>query len=308
MRSRWWRGLVGTGAALALILSGSTPADAGGARTGPSGAGSTHTGSILDYQSRTVRVIEHSVTKRGAAFVHDISYSVTGQPAVDAYLVTPAAKGRHPAAMFLHWLDTPDVSNRGEFLDEAVGLAQHGLISLLPQLVFPITVFPVGDATDRTGIVNQAIQLRRGLDLLDARPDVDRHRVAVVGHDYGAMYASLIGTVDRDRLAALVIMAADATFSNWFVLFFVSLTPDQVGPYQKLFQPLDPINSIGHGVRPLLMQYASDDFFISNGVAFAMASAAGKRADFRIYDADHSLQVPAARADRDAFLTRTLHL
>jgi dienelactone hydrolase len=289
---------VGTGAALALILSGSAPADAGSARPG----------SILDYQSRTVHVVQHSVTQRGSAFVHDISYSVAGQPAVDAYLVTPASGGRHPAAMFLHWLDTPDVSNRGEFLDEAVGLAQQGLISLLPQLVFPITVFPVGDPSDRSSIVAQTIQLRRGLDLLDARPDVDRHRVAVVGHDYGAMYASLIGTVDRDRLAALVIMAADATFSNWFVLFFLALDPDQVGPYQRLFQALDPINYIGHGARPLLMQYASNDFFIPNGVAFAMASAAGHRADFRMYDTDHSLQIPAAQTGRDAFLTRTLHI
>lgn len=274
----------------------------------PAAAQSRGLGALLQYNRKPVQVIEHSVEHRGSVLVHDISYHVAGSPAVDAYLVTPGTPGRHPATMFLHWLDTPDVSNRGEFLDEAVGLAQHGLVSLLPQLVFPITVFPVGDRTDRSSVVAQAIQLRRGLDLLDARKDVNRHRVAVVGHDYGAMYASLIGTVDRNRIASLVIMAADATFSNWFVLYFLALPGADVDPYRKLFVALDPINYIGHGARPLLMQYATDDFFIPNGVAFAMASAAGRKADFRTYDTDHSLQVPAAEADRDAFLIRTLHL
>jgi dienelactone hydrolase len=260
----------------------------------------------LGYRRLPVHVTQHSVQRRGAALVRDISYQVSGQPAVSAYLVTPLDAGRHPATMFLHWLAEPAVSNRGEFLDEAVGLAQHGMVALLPQLVFPITVFPVGNSSDRASIVAQAVQLRRGLDLLDARNDVDRHRVAVVGHDYGAMYATLLGSVDRHRIAALVVMAADATWANWFVLYFLDLPADQVPAYQRLFHSLDPINRIGCTSRPLLLQYATNDVYIPSGVMYAMASAAGARTTFDTYDTDHALAVPAALADRDAFLRHAL--
>lgn len=260
----------------------------------------------LSYHRLPVHVTEHSVQRRGDALVHDISYQVSGQPAVEAFLVTPQQPGEHPATMFLHWLSDPDVSNRGEFLDEAVGLAQHGMVSLLPQLVFPITTFPVGDRSDRASILAQAIQLRRGLDLLDARHGVDRHRVAVVGHDYGAMYATLLGSVDRHRIAALVVMAADATWANWFVLYFLDLPAGQVAAYQRLFHSLDPINRLGRTSRPLLLQYATNDVYIPSGVMFAMASAAGAGTTVETYDTDHALAVPAALADRDAFLRHAL--
>src|SRR3954454_15134844 len=107
---------------------------------------------------------------------------------------------------------------------------------------FPSGYFPVGDVRDRDSIVKQVIQLRRGLDLLDARADVDPHRIAVVGHDYGAMYATLVSAVDRSRIRAEVLMAADATMSNWFVKYFLSLPDDEVAPYKHMLRAVDPIH------------------------------------------------------------------
>jgi hypothetical protein len=37
-----------------------------------------------------------------------------------------------------------------------------------------------------------------------------------------------------------------------------------------------------------------------------MRTAAGSSAHFRTYDVDHSMRTPAAQADRDAFLHRTI--
>lgn len=262
----------------------------------------------FDYQRQPIAVTVIGVEHQGHAVVEDIRYRAPGQDPVSAYLVVPDAVGPHSAALFLHWLDTAADSNRGEFLDEAVSLASgpHPLVSLLPQLTFPFDYGPVGDVRDRDSVVKQVVQLRRGLDLLDARPDVDASRVAVVGHDYGAMYASLLSAVDRSRVRSTVVMAADATMANWFVEFFLDLPADQVAAYTAMLSRVDPVAFIGHAPGRLLLQYATDDFFIPLSVAHQMRDAAAPHATFRTYDVDHSMDVPAAQSDRDRFLRQTL--
>jgi pimeloyl-ACP methyl ester carboxylesterase len=212
--------------------------------------------------------------------------------------------------MFLHWLG-PVNADRTQFLDEAVALAGHGpgLVSLLPQEVFPFAYGPIGDVRDRDQVINQVVQLRRGLDLLHQLPQVRDDRVAVVGHDYGGMYATILGAVDRDRIRSEVVIAADTTWANWFITFFLSLPPDETGPYAAMLSSLDPINYISHGPRGgILLQYATDDFFIPNSVARQMARQAHPRSTFRTYPGDHELTLPSVRTDRDAFLATTLQL
>jgi pimeloyl-ACP methyl ester carboxylesterase len=262
----------------------------------------------FDYQRQPIAVTVIGSEHHGHAVVEDISYRAPGQDPVSAYLVVPDAAGPHSAALFLHWLDTAADSNRGEFLDEAVSLASgpHPLVSLLPQLTFPFDYGPVGNVRDRDSVVKQVVQLRRGLDLLDARSDVDASRVAVVGHDYGAMYASLLSAVDRNRVRSTVVMAADATMANWFVEFFLDLPADQVAAYTAMLSTVDPVAFIGHAPGRLLLQYATDDFFIPLSVAHQMRDAAGPHATFRTYNVDHSMDIPAAQRDRDRFLRQTL--
>ena len=312
-----WRvggALVAATAVAGLVTAVGQPA--GAAPAGPrSAAGGGSDWSQLrhqfDYVRQPVRVAEHGVTRRGGALVHDITYQAPGQDPVDAFLVTPARHGTFAAALFLHWLDAAPNANRTEFLDEAVALAGsgRGLVSLLPQLDFPFAFGPIGDQRDRDSVVKQVVQLRRGLDLLQVRHDVDGRRIAVVGHDYGAMYGSLVAAVDRDRVRCAVVMAADATFGNWFSVFFLGLSGEADIAYRALLAPVDPVNYVGHAPRGgILLQYATDDFFIPNDVAAQMAAAASEPKVVRSYESDHSLEVPAALADRDAFLTSTLHL
>jgi hypothetical protein len=103
-----------------------------------------------------------------------------------------------------------------------------------------------------------------------------------------------------------VIMAADATWANWFVLYFLDLPADQVAPYTATLSNLDPIRYLLHAPARILLQYAADDFFIPISVADAMHAAAPPTSSYRTYETDHSLQIPAARHDRDRFLTRAL--
>jgi hypothetical protein len=96
--------------------------------------------------------------------------------------------------------------------------------------------------------------------------------------------------------------------SNWFVKFFLDLPADQVAPYTRMLTSVDPITYIGREPHRLLLQYATDDFYIPLSVAESMRDAAPSSAIYRTYDIDHSMRTPAAQTDRDRFLTRTLRL
>ncbi len=287
------------------IASASAGAASGGRTSAGGWAQLVHQ---FDYRRGHVSVTEVGSEHRGHAVVHDISYRAAGQDPVSAYLVVPDRAGRHPAALFLHWLGDAETSNRSEFLDEAVALASgpRPVLSLLPTLTFPFDYGPVGDVRDRDSVVKQVVQLSRGLDLLDGRRDVDAQRVAVVGHDYGAMYATLLSAVDRPRVRSTVVMAADATMANWFVEFFLDLPADQVAAYTSMLSTVDPVAFVGHDPRRLLLQYATDDFFIPLTVADQMAAAAGPGATYKTYAVDHSMDLLAAQRDRDDFVRRTL--
>src|SRR6185436_17677578 len=129
-----------------------------------------------------------------AVTVQQLTYAQLDGTRNAATLVTPngAGGGARPAILFLHWYEPPrPTSNRTEFLAEAVELAGSGVISLLVDT--PWTKedwFPTRDAArDYEFTVQMAKDVRRALDaLLAAQPAIDKSRVALVGHDFGAMW------------------------------------------------------------------------------------------------------------------------
>ena len=157
--------------------------------------------------------------QRGNAAIEDITYGAPDGSTVEAFLITPAFGAVGAASgpsssdgaagiVFWHWFDpkAPD-GDRTQFIDEAVELAGDGVVSLLPQGRFPWSSDPSGAARDGTAIEAEVARLRAGLDLLAGSAAVEPGRLAVVGHDFGGMLATLAAAGD-DRLRALVVIAA----------------------------------------------------------------------------------------------------
>jgi dienelactone hydrolase len=245
------------------------------------------------------------------ASVEDIRYDGgEGAPGeVEAYLVRPgsAAPGSCAGVLFWHWLDSkaPD-GNRTQFRDEASALAGRGVVSLLPQGRFPWTIAPTGSAADRQEVEAEVARLRTGLDLLAARPEVDPERLAVVGHDYGAMHG-IVEAASDPRVTALVVIAATPRWSDWNVPFW-GLEEGQLA-YDRGMHDLDPIErAVDLAGRPVLLQFAERDFFIAMMSGVRFRQAVGESAELKGYDAAHDVRHPDARADRLAFLTSTLGL
>ena len=225
-----------------------------------------------------------------------------------AWLVEPAGGGRGAAILFLHWFDTeaPD-GNRDQFRDEAIALARdHGVVSILPQGRFPWAAAPIDAEADLRRIRDEVAAHRRAVDLLAGRSDVEAGRIGLVGHDFGAMHGVNL-VADDDRIASAVLIAATPRWGDWFLPFW-PIAGDR-WDYLRALAPVDPISRIAElAPRPVCLQFAKGDFFIADMTGLELHRAAGEPKEIHAYEADHGVRNPDARADRLAFLRRTLSL
>ena len=249
--------------------------------------------------------VELSRETRDHAVVVDLTYEDPDIGEVEAFLVEPDGGGIGPAILYLHWFDpeAPD-GNRTQFLDDAVGLAAFGVVSLLPQGAFPWDGDPTGSTADTERIKAHLARQRRGLDLLASRPDVDPVSIGVVAHDFGAMYGALLAAEDR-RPAAYALIAGTPRWGDWFLPFW-QIDEDR-SDYLRAMAPIDPIAHIGTAApAELLFQFARNDFYIARMTARELAGAASEPSSLLFYDAEHDMRHPQARTDRIEFLARTL--
>jgi cephalosporin-C deacetylase-like acetyl esterase len=164
---------------------------------------------LFDYdQNAPLDVKEVAVINRNGVSIHDIIYASPKGGRVTAYLVVPVRRGRFAGVVFGHW----GYGTRTEFLPEAMLYARAGVVSLL---VDDLNVRPApwrrsAPGTEpeavRNNFIQSVVDLRRGIDLLRARSDVDPDRIAYVGHSSGAHWGAILSAVDR-RLKTVVLMA-----------------------------------------------------------------------------------------------------
>lgn len=269
--------------------------------------------------SARLDVQEISVEKRGDVAIHDITYASPGGR-VPAYLVVPKGEGKFAAILWGHWLmpHSPTAS-RKEFLDEAVALAPAGVVSLLidaPQVRpgFVLEHAPLGPQGAAL-IGEQVIDLRRGVDLLLSRQDVDQKRIAYVGHSWDARAGAILDATDK-RLSAFVFMGAPiSTRDN----ILTSDAPGMVEARKEIpaatlqtFLDTSAWADAGSyathlGPAPALFQYAlHDDFSPVEYAKRYFAMSAGPK-EMKFYDSGHALNADARR-DRWMFLQEHLVL
>ena len=248
--------------------------------------------------------VRSSETERGVTVV-DLTFGPPGDR-TDAYLVKPDTGEAGPGIVFFHWVEYGDpTSNRTEFLDEARELARRGAVSLLVDGRFPWKASPTSIAHDVPAVEADALMLRHAVDLLAAQPEVDAGRMALVGHDFGAMYSSIVFGADP-TLDGMVMMAPTARWSDWFLRYWEIADPADA--YQAAMAPLDPVTWLPESSgRPMRLQFGSDDQYVPEAVADEIAAAAGEDGEVTTYQTGHHLN-DEARADRAAWLTDLLGL
>jgi len=259
----------------------------------------------LDLQERSAETVD-------GVEVHDLTYASPMGGRVPAYLLVPPGTGRRAGLLFMHW----GQGNRSEFLAEGVAAARAGAICLLIDAPYHRDEFqgPTGFANpagERALFVQLVTDLRRGLDLLVARPDVDAARLGYVGHSLGATWGGALVGVDH-RLRAAVLMGGLPSLTDpghsytdgFWAQFREQYGEERIRAYQSVIGPLDPEHFVGHAAPTrLLFQFARHDRFVSDAAAKAYAAAASLPKEVRWYFTGHELNDQASLRDRAQWLS-----
>jgi cephalosporin-C deacetylase-like acetyl esterase len=312
MRSKHLDWLLTRFIACAIMLPGLVSLSSFACAQAPASDDATH----FSYDNKAALDLKQiSSTVQDGVTVQDITYTGANGDTVSAYLVIPKAKGKFAAIIWGHWLMPGAAnSNRQEFLKEAIALAHAGVISLLidaPQ------ARPNFKPTPNPALVTQqVIDLRRGMDLLLSRPDVDPTRIAYVGHSWNAGNGAILDAVDK-RFAAFVFMSGPQSMRE----YILSSDSPRVAPMRKTTDMskveqtmkanawADPGSYADKlGPAPALFQYGlhDEDWVPLQDAKDYIAMSSGPKT-VQFYDADHALNTKAS-VDRDAFLRKTLSL
>lgn len=274
----------------------------------------------FDYDSKVpLDLKETGVESRNGVKIHDISFASPMGGRAPAFLVVPSGKGPFAGIIFAHWaLRSSLVRNRHEFLEEAEVLARAGVVSLLidSSFVRPGVIQDEDILSKRNAnqLQQQVVDLRRAVDLLRGRKDVDSKRLAYVGHSYNASAGAMLAGVDK-RLKGFVLMAGALSDAELLtatdaevVKFRNAVGENNLKEYLVTYDWLDPGNYIGHTApAAVLLQYARDDGILTEQRARYYFNLTSNPKTLRLYNATHALNAEA-RWDRYEWLRRLLGL
>jgi hypothetical protein len=118
------------------------------------------------------------------------------------------------------------------------------------------------------------------------------------------MDGALLLAIDA-RPQFAVLMTPTLSFWEWYLL---GAQPADAASYVDQMSAFDLPGWLAKGQqRATLLQFAKNDIYVSRATAAAFRNAVPERdRTFMMYDADHSLDIPAAHADRLAWLIKHL--
>jgi hypothetical protein len=158
--------------------------------------------------------------------------------------------------------------------------------------------------------VQQDVNLRRGVDLLLARKDVDPKRLAYAGHSCGANAGGFLSGIDK-RFKAFVIMAGGLSDeadrkTKPFQQYREKIGPEKVDAFMAKYAWMDAGKYVAHAApAAMFLQYATDEPFVNGDMAKQYLEVVSEPKKLKIYQAQHALNAEATR-DRIAFLAEQL--
>jgi uncharacterized protein len=272
---------------------------------------------VYDRRQPLAMTTQQSREEADGITVASITYASPKGGEVPALVVLPPGRGPFPGVIVQHGM--PDTKEG--MLPTGIDLARTGAAAVLIDAPFnrpqqgrvrsdPLTFTP----KDREEQIQLIVDLRRAIDVLAARPEVDTARLAYVGVSYGAAMGGLLAGVE-DRLMAYVLAVGDGGLVSHFTgpddanrPEVQSFPAEQREQWLQAMRPIEPINFVGQAApAALLFQAGRHDELIPRQDTRRWYQAASQPKQLRWYDAGHFLNC-AARRDMMAWLARHIRI
>lgn len=243
---------------------------------------------FYDYDANLPLDVEQTEAKRTDAFTqYHLWYTSAHSQRVSALLTIPAGATNPPVIFVQHGYGDSKEVDYVQWPTMFIIKEGYAVMSIDAQYHgerkkpnFPQELFNVRSPEARDAFVQTVIDLRRAVDLLAKRDDVDATRVGYLGMSMGAMLGAVFCGVEKRVNAACLVVGGGG---------FAQLLGAKVDPEVRAnTDVIDPVYYVGMiSPRPLLMINGRKDDKVRPANAQAMFDAAREPKRIEWYDGGH---------------------
>jgi dienelactone hydrolase len=271
---------------------------------------------LYDYDRKApLDLKESGVSTRDGIQVHDISYASPLGGRVTASLFVPPGKGPFAGMVFMHG----GGGVRGQMAPAATMFAKTGAVCLTLDAPYSGGRAIAGQELQdwlhpertRDGFIQTVVDMRRGVDVLLARPDVDPKRLGYYGGSFGALTGGVLAGVEH-RIKAYVLMSSPASINDAQIPRVMkpltTMPKEEAERSRAIIETVAPVYYVGHAApSALFFQIGNKDLGIPRESADRLHKAASEPKLIRWYDGDHGLS-NQAKLDSAEWLRKEIGL
>ena len=270
-------------------------------------------------QSLPLNVSEEVLVDESGYKVLKVYFDSVNGERVPGLLSLPEKEGKIPCVVFLHGYG----GNKDDILAGAGLIANEGyaVISIDAEyhgerreggkeLYSPNVTDSVG------GITQTVIDLRRAVDYLETRPEIDLEKIGYAGGSMGGILGAIfIGVEPRIKAAALIVAGGNMSlmvqesqhFTMPAIREFLQRENMSYEELQELLDPIDPINFISNfSPRPVVFHLGKYDTVVPAEAGRQLYEMAGEPKQIYWYDASHDVPFDLVLARILDFMDRNL--
>ena len=254
---------------------------------------------LFDYDREAPLDIQNVESRHdGAVTWVDFTYASLKGGRVPATLIIPDGRGPFAGIVMMHGLP----GNRQQMAPYGRYYAQTGAVMILIDAPFarPENAERPDWVTltekDREEQIQLIIDLRRAVDVLIARSDVDPNRLAFIGVSYGGGIGGLFAGVENRLKAYSFVVGGSGLVARIAgqvdedTRRFHEMTAEEQELWVSAMWPIEPIHYVGHaGPAALLFQNGTRDELVRPGDAVKYQEAGSEPKTIIWYEAGHIL-------------------